>query len=106
MILFSAVAVLGFQTLYSSTRSFYRCRYRIRGVKNIVFYELPHYAHFYPEIVNYMDTSLEGGEISASNCTVLHSKFDIHRLSAVVGSTRCAQMTNSEQTVHMFVTGE
>ena len=82
-------------------------RYRIRGIKNIVFYELPHYAHFYPEIVNYMDTSLESGEeIGASNCTVLYSKFDVHVLSAVVGTTRCQQMTASEKTVHMFVTGE
>ena len=85
---------------------FFFFRYRIRGIKNIVFYELPHYAHFYPEIVNYMDTSLESGKISASNCAVLYSKFDIHRLSAVVGTTRCQQMTASEQIVHMFVTGE
>ena len=53
-----------------------------------------------------MDTNLESGKISASNCTVLYSKFDIHRLSAVVGTTRCQQMTASEQIVHMFVTGE
>ena len=92
--------------LLFTERFYFYYRYRIRGIKNIVFYELPHYAHFYPEIVNYMDTSLEGTEISASNCTVLYSKFDVHRLSAIVGSTRCTQMTASEQTVHMFVTGE
>ena len=53
-----------------------------------------------------MDTSFGNKEIGASNCTVLYSKFDMHKMSAVVGATRSQQMNASEQTVHMFVSGE
>lgn len=74
----------------------------------MVFYELPHYSHFYSEIVNYMDTSLveAGNETSATTSTVLYSKFDVHQLRRVVGTQRSQQMLASEQTVHMFVTGD
>ena len=34
-------------------------RYRIRGIKHLVFYELPVYAHFYPEMVNVMESDID-----------------------------------------------
>ena len=73
-----------------------------------MFYELPYFAQFYSEIINYMDTaSLEsGGETNATSSVVLYSKFDAHKLARVVGSQRCQQMLASQQTVHMFVTGD
>ncbi|XP_046847706.1 U3 small nucleolar RNA-associated protein 25 homolog isoform X2 [Xenia sp. Carnegie-2017] len=92
--------------LLFTERFYFYYRYRIRGIKNIVFYELPSYSQFYPEIVNYMDTTLKERDINASNCTVLYSKFDVNRLSAIVGTLRCQKMIASEQSVHMFVSGQ
>lgn len=40
-------------------------RYRIRGIKHLVFYELPVYAQFYPEIVNFMESD---PDISVTVC--------------------------------------
>lgn len=53
-----------------------------------------------------MDTTLKERDINASNCTVLYSKFDVNRLCAIVGTLRCQKMIASEQSVHMFVSGE
>ncbi|KAK3750712.1 hypothetical protein QZH41_017266 [Actinostola sp. cb2023] len=89
--------------LLYTERFYFFYRYRMRGIKNIIFYGLPHYAHFYPEILNYLDT---GHESTAVTCTAVYSNYDNHRLSAVVGSQRCSHMISSNKHVHMFVTGE
>ena len=85
-------------------------RYRIRGIKNIIFYDLPHYSLFYQEILNFMDTetakSQSGSSISSITCTVLYTKFSTHRLAGVVGTKRCRHMLSSAKDVHMFVTGD
>ena len=85
-------------------------RYRIRGIKNIIFYDLPHYSLFYQEILNFMDTetakSQSGSSISSITCAVLYTKFSTHRLAGVVGTKRCRHMLSSAKDVHMFVTGD
>ncbi|EDO40297.1 predicted protein, partial [Nematostella vectensis] len=82
--------------------------YRLRGIKNIIFYELPHYAHFYPEILNFLDTGSNNQSASSSpiTCTILYTKYDSHRLSGIVGPQRCQHMMSSKKSVHMFITGD
>ena len=77
-------------------------RYRIKGIRHILFYELPHYPHFYSELCNMM-----GGEEMAFHqftSDVLYSKFDAFKLSAVVGAARLPAMLQPDKAVHMFVT--
>ena len=83
-------------------------RYRIKGIKNIIFYELPLYSTFYSEILNHMDAwhSHSDSQVNPVTCTVLYTKSNALRLAGVVGANRCAHMISSDQQVHMFVTGD
>lgn len=82
-------------------------RYRIRGINNIIFYELPHYAEFYSNFCNYLpDPKREASGMINFTATVLYSKYDAQKLCAVVGKQRATHMVNSDKNVHMFMTGE
>ncbi|KAH0622735.1 hypothetical protein JD844_025301, partial [Phrynosoma platyrhinos] len=90
--------------IFTERFHFYK-RYSIRGIRNLIFYELPTYPHFYSEVCNMM--KLAGSEEeSALTCTVLYSKYDAQKLASVVGVERAAQMLQSSKNVHLFVTGE
>ncbi|XP_078012459.1 U3 small nucleolar RNA-associated protein 25 homolog isoform X2 [Phascolarctos cinereus] len=80
-------------------------RYTIKGIRNLIFYELPTYPHFYSEVCNMLKAT-GGGEEATWTCTVLYSKYDAQRLAAVVGVERAAQMLQSKKNVHLFITGE
>ena len=80
---------------------FYR-RYRLRGAKTFVFYQLPDHSVFYPELVSFAflpskEKDAEGkeavevdeGEVSTR---VLFSKWDWMKLERVVGSEDAAKM--------------
>jgi U3 small nucleolar RNA-associated protein 25 len=79
--------------LYTERAQFYN-RHRIRGLKDILFYQLPEHPQFYLELVNWLDE--EGGNGAAAGMatvTVAFSKFDMLRLERVVGTERAALMT-------------
>ncbi|XP_077194230.1 U3 small nucleolar RNA-associated protein 25 homolog isoform X2 [Paroedura picta] len=80
-------------------------RYTVKGIRNLIFYELPTYPHFYSEVCNMMKLA-DGGEGATLTCTALYSKYDAQKLTAVVGVERAAQMLQSSKNVHLFVTGE
>ncbi|XP_073904514.1 U3 small nucleolar RNA-associated protein 25 homolog isoform X3 [Castor canadensis] len=80
-------------------------RYTIKGIRNLIFYELPTYPHFYSEICDMLRATSRGEEATWT-CTVLYSKYDAQRLAAVVGVERAAQMLQSKKSVHLFITGE
>lgn len=72
-------------------------RYRLKGIKHIIFYQLPHYPNYYAELLNFMERT------SSASCTVLYSRFDGFKLEAVVGIERCKQMVSSVKDSHMIV---
>lgn len=76
----------------------------IRGGRHIVFYSLPEYAHFYPELVNLIQESEEGGDRGSSgiSCTVLFTKFEKMALERIVGTKRCEHMLSSGKNTFMF----
>ena len=84
---------------------FFSCRFKLRGPKHIIFYELPQYPHFYPELCNLLE---EPGRLSVDTltCSVLYSRFDFLRLAAVVGTSRAERMVSTEKAVHMLVSGD
>ncbi|KAG8443706.1 hypothetical protein GDO86_009034, partial [Hymenochirus boettgeri] len=93
------------QFLLMTERFHFYKRYTLKGIRNIIFYELPTYPHFYSEVCN-MLKAWNREEEATWTCTVLYSKYDAQRLAAVVGAERAAQMLQSKKNVHLFVTGE
>ncbi|KAM6165131.1 U3 small nucleolar RNA-associated protein 25 homolog [Erethizon dorsatum] len=93
------------QFLLLTERFHFYKRYTIRGIRNLIFYELPTYPHFYSDICNMLRATSRGEEATWT-CTVLYAKYDAQRLAAVVGVERAAQMLQSKKNVHLFVTGE
>ncbi|XP_038617328.1 digestive organ expansion factor homolog [Tachyglossus aculeatus] len=90
--------------LFTERFHFYK-RYTIKGIRNLIFYELPTYPHFYSEVCN-MLKAMSGSDEATWTCTALYSKFDAQKLAAVVGVDRGAQMLHSKKNVHLFITGE
>ena len=80
--------------LYTERLHFYR-RYRMRGIQNLIFYGLPQYPHYYPELLNLL-SDIDG------SCTALYSLFDVYQLQGIVGDERAAIMLKSAKNTHMF----
>ncbi|KAG1950357.1 digestive organ expansion factor [Pimephales promelas] len=92
--------------LFSERFHFYK-RYTIKGIHNLIFYGLPTYPHFYTEVCNMLQAGVrEGGGSVSFTCTALYSRYDTHRLAAIAGADRAAQMLQSKKPVHLFITGE
>lgn len=60
-------------------------RYRLRGVRNIIFYGPPEHAQFYAEFLGFpfLDEGVDPSDVSVK---VLYSKYDMLRLERIVGS--------------------
>ena len=78
-------------------RFHYHHRIRVRGIRHIVFYGLPHFAEFYPEMLNMMDSQTD------ITCTVLYNKFDALRLEQIVGTARAQQLLAADKSTHLFM---
>jgi len=94
--------------LYTERAHFYK-RFAIKGLRHLIFYQPPHYPHFFPEICNLMQSvyqNKKGGSDGNMSCTVLYSKYDVNRVAAAVGTERTQVMLKSDKSVHMFDTGK
>eukprot|EP00981_Chlorochromonas_danica_P005477 scaffold1110_cov182-Ochromonas_danica.AAC.4 len=99
--------------LYSGRMHFFR-RFRMRGVKSIVFYSLPEYPHFYPELVNSMSVAKSQDEVEdveglltnnsddMLSSLVLTSKLEKLALERVIGEKRCDHMLSSAKSTFVF----
>ncbi|XP_072954074.1 protein NUCLEOLAR FACTOR 1 isoform X2 [Typha angustifolia] len=81
--------------LYTERSHFYH-RYKIRGIKNLIFYSLPERKEFYPEIINMLDGS------DNRMCNVLFSCFDHFRLERIVGTSSAKRMLSSNKDMFVF----
>lgn len=88
--------------LYTERWHFWR-RTRIKGIRHLIFYQLPTYPHFYSEMCNLMDNLYQnprsGTEFNMS-VTVIYNKFDAITLAQTVGQNRATTMIESESKVH------
>uniref|UniRef100_A0A8C1I4P3 UTP25 small subunit processor component n=2 Tax=Cyprinus carpio TaxID=7962 RepID=A0A8C1I4P3_CYPCA len=76
--------------------------YAIKGIHKLIFYGLPTYPHFYSEVCNMLQAGVrEGGGSVSYTCTALYSRYDMHRLAAIIGAARAAQMLQSKKTVSL-----
>ncbi len=77
----------------------------MRGAMHIIFYSLPDYAQFYPELVSMLgqignpDASVGAGTIS---CLVLFTQSERMALGRIVGAQRCSHMLASAKQTFMF----
>uniref|UniRef100_H3CU36 U3 small nucleolar RNA-associated protein 25 homolog n=1 Tax=Tetraodon nigroviridis TaxID=99883 RepID=H3CU36_TETNG len=89
--------------LFTERFHFYK-RYTIKGIRNLIFYGLPSFPHFYSEVCN-MLAAAAPGEGAGWTCTAVYSRYDAHKLAAITGAQRAGQMLHSNKTVHLFITG-
>lgn len=82
--------------LYTERAYFYR-RYKIRGIKNLIFYSLPERKEFYPQIMNMLD---EGSYDMMS--TALFSRFDLLKMERIVGTASAKRMISSDKSIFAF----
>ncbi|CAB3245744.1 unnamed protein product [Arctia plantaginis] len=94
--------------LYSERVHFFR-RFRIKGIRHIIFYQPPTYPHFFSEMCNLMqefNQNKYGGSECNMTVTVLFCQYDAPRAALVLGASRLARLLRSDKAVHMYVTGE
>ena len=81
---------------------FFIRRFHLRGAEHVIFYSLPEYAHFYPEIVNGLGDTNSGVSGSSISCLVLFTQYERMALERIVGAKRCAHILSSAKTTFMF----
>uniref|UniRef100_A0A1B0CS58 Integrator complex subunit 11 n=2 Tax=Lutzomyia longipalpis TaxID=7200 RepID=A0A1B0CS58_LUTLO len=91
--------------LYTERAHFYR-RTRIKGIRHIVMYQPPSWPHFYPELLNLMQTSYQNprdGLEAHTSITVLYTKYDALQTAAILGTEQTAGMLRSSKLTHTVV---
>lgn len=92
--------------LYTERSHFFR-RPRVKGIRNLVFYQPPTWPHFYPEMVNLMQPGnqnpRDGLELNMT-VTVLYTVYDIIQLSGILATKNAKEMVSGGKKTHLFVT--
>jgi U3 small nucleolar RNA-associated protein 25 len=72
-------------------------------LQDVLFYQLPEHAQFYPEILNLLEEQGgEGAGAEHATVSVLFGRADALRLERVVGSARSGKMLRSSTTAFLF----
>jgi len=76
--------------LISERFHFYK-RYKIRGIRNLLFYGPPDHPQFYTELLCYpfLDDGVDASDVT---CRVLYSKYDWFRLERIAGTEGAADL--------------
>ncbi|EPQ56900.1 DUF1253-domain-containing protein [Gloeophyllum trabeum ATCC 11539] len=76
--------------LISERFHFFR-RYKIRGIRNLIFYAPPDHPQFYTEFLSYpfLDDGVDASDVS---CRVLYSKYDWFRLGRIAGTEAAVEL--------------
>ncbi|OSD06957.1 digestive organ expansion factor [Trametes coccinea BRFM310] len=76
--------------LVSERFHFFR-RYKIRGIRNLIFYGPPDHPQFYTEYLSYpfLDDGVDASDVT---CRVLYSKYDWLRLERIAGTEGAAEL--------------
>jgi U3 small nucleolar RNA-associated protein 25 len=96
--------------LYTGRAHFF-LRHKIKGARHVIFFGLPEYAEFYPDVVNMLNEGLSEGSIEDGDedatrmpmsCLSLFTKFDAHQLERIVGTSHTERMIRGEKSSFMF----
>ncbi|KAF9467412.1 digestive organ expansion factor [Collybia nuda] len=79
--------------LISERFQFYK-RYKIRGIRNLIFYGPPDHPQFFTELLSYpfLDDGVEPSDIT---CRVLYSKYDWFRLERIAGTDGAVELVKA-----------
>lgn len=92
--------------LYTERCHFYN-RFKIKGIKHLIFYQLPTYPHFYSEICNLLHPSNHSKKLkfeeSLLNCSALFDRYDFHQLEQILGTSKALELKNSEKSEFFFI---
>ncbi|XP_059156337.1 U3 small nucleolar RNA-associated protein 25 homolog isoform X2 [Physella acuta] len=78
-------------------RLHFHYRFRLRGIHHILWFDLPQYPQFYPELLNLMETDRQ-----SCTTTALFTRYDAQKLVEIIGNKQAAHMLNSEKSVNMI----
>jgi hypothetical protein len=85
-----------FPTVFSFARGYNQAagRYKIRGIRNLIFYGPPDHAAFYTEFLSYpfLDDGVEPSDVT---CRVLYSRYDWFRMERIAGTKGARQLIKS-----------
>lgn len=88
--------------IYSERCHFYH-RYKIKGVRRVIFYEPPTYAKFYTEIVNMLTPKLQGKKFVEDSeqfvATTLFSNHDTLQLGAIIGYSNAVKLIQNKKSI-------
>lgn len=88
--------------IYTERCHFYH-RYKIKGIRNIIFYEPPVYAKFYSELVNNLTPELQGKKFDAERekfqATTLFSNHDTLQLGAIMGYSNATKLIQNKKSI-------
>ena len=61
------------------------CRYKLRGIRNVVFYAPPDHPQFFTEFLSYpfLDDGVEASDVTSK---VLYCRYDYMRLERIAGT--------------------
>ncbi|KIM83267.1 hypothetical protein PILCRDRAFT_97191 [Piloderma croceum F 1598] len=76
--------------LISERFHFYK-RYKIRGIRNLIFYGLPDHPQFYTELLSYPFLD-DGVDVSDVTCRALYSKYDWFKLERIAGTEGAVEL--------------
>ena len=94
--------------LYTERAHFYR-RFRLKGIRHLIFYQPPTFGWMFSELCNLLQKSFQnprGGTDNNMSLTVLYTRYDVQRLNLSVGTETASTMLSSSKTVHILQSGE
>ncbi|KAK9841329.1 hypothetical protein WJX74_004003 [Apatococcus lobatus] len=88
--------------LYTERLHFY-FRHHLRGVQDIVFYQLPEHASYFNELLHMMTDGRSGTQqLAHATATSIFSQFDSLALQHVCGTKRAKRMLKADSAAFMF----
>ncbi|XP_062132144.1 U3 small nucleolar RNA-associated protein 25 homolog [Drosophila sulfurigaster albostrigata] len=94
--------------LYSERAHFFR-RTRIKGVRNLIFYQPPNFPNFYSELINLMletNQNPRDGLQNVMNVKILFTKYDVLSLSNIVGNENAMKVISGLSDSYSFSNNE
>ncbi|KIV91335.1 hypothetical protein PV10_05883 [Exophiala mesophila] len=80
--------------LVYSERAHHHFRYKIRGVKKVIFYGVPENPIFWSEVAKMLDVVREDDKRTKASVRALFSKWDAMKLERIVGTQRVGRLIN------------
>jgi len=70
------------------------CRYKIRGIRNLIFYGPPDHPQFFSEFLSFpfLDDGVDASDVT---CRVLYSKYDFFKMERIVGTKEAVAMVSA-----------